>query len=263
MRFAFFIVCLAWMAGGLRAAVSIDLPEITVLPNTPGQAFDVLLQNGGDSFPVIGIGFNIQVADGGTAAGGHTNGPAIAFVDIFAGTVFATNNNGPSGSGSIVPQVYERGTMTRRDTTVTIEQGASKVATVTLDTTGIGSGTFALTLKTRNGPAKYLGLSGDVFPTLMDGSVTVAAQPSIAGITLHPPSRVALTFQTTAGVQYSVQQAQTVTTAVWTDVLHAMSAGDPLTLSTQKGTGAPLTVFLESPPASSVFYRIHMTPGES
>ncbi len=262
MRFAFLIVCLAWMAAGSRAAVTIDLPEITLLPNTPGQAFDVFLLNEGESIQVVGIGFNIQVADGGTPAGGNTNGPAIAFVDIFTGTVFATNNNGPSGGGSIVPQVYERGTMTRRDTTVTIEKGTSKVATVTLDTTGFSSGTFPLTLKTRNGPAKYLGLSGDLFPALFDGSLTVAARPSITDITLHPPSRVALTFQTTAGVQYSVQQAQTVTTAVWTDVPHAMSAGDPITLETQKGTGAPLTIFLEPPPASNMFYRIHMVPGE-
>lgn len=162
--------------------LQIDLPEINLLANTPGQTFDVFIQNGGASFQVTGIGFNLQVADGGPPAGGLTLGPSITMVDIFTGTIFASpNNNGPSGAGQIVPQVFERGTLTPSGT-VSIPSGLSKIATVTLDTSGFLSGSFALTLGTLNGPTKYTTLAGDFFPTLLDGSVAVPEPSAYAAI---------------------------------------------------------------------------------
>jgi hypothetical protein len=169
---ALLLGCLALAPGPLRAAIFIDLPEITLLPNTAGQSLDVYVQNSGAPVQVTGIGLNIQVADGGPAAGGRISGPSIASVDIFTDTVFESNNNGLSGTGSIVPQVYERGTLTLSGT-VSLPNGLSKIATVTLDTTAFSSGTFALTLDTLNGPTKYTTSDNDLFPTLIDGSVTV------------------------------------------------------------------------------------------
>jgi len=154
-----------------------DLPDVSLLPNTPGQTFNVSIENDtGSGVQVTGIGFNLQVADGGTASSGSINGPAITSVDIFSGTAFASNNNGQSGSGQIVPQVYQIGTLTHAGT-VTIPTGISKVATVTIDTTGFSSGTFGLTLDTLNGPTKYTTTGSDLFPALLDGKITLALVP--------------------------------------------------------------------------------------
>jgi len=154
-----------------------NLPDVNLFPNTPGQTFNVSIENDtGSGIQVTGIGFNLQVADGGTAAGGSINGPAITSVDIFSGTAFASNNNGLSGSGQIVPQVYQIGTLTHAGT-VTIPNGVSEVAAVTIDTTGFFSGTFGLTLDTHNGPTKYTTTGSDLFPALEDGKVTLALVP--------------------------------------------------------------------------------------
>ena len=154
------------------------LPDLTLLPNTPGQSFDIFVQNNGaEAFSVTGIGFNLQVADGGPELPGRSiDGPAISSVDIFSGTPFESNNNGLSG-GSISPQIFERGTLTLAGT-VEIATGSSKLATVVFDTTGFSSGTFTYTMDTWNGPLKYTTTSGDVFPGLLDGNLAVIPEPS-------------------------------------------------------------------------------------
>jgi len=177
-----------WMASAALGAefIYIDLPEITMLRNQPNQTFNVYLGNFDGPVLVNGIGFNIQVADGGPEVpGGSIRGPAITSVDLFTGTVFASpHNNGISGSGRIVPQVHERGTMTEwtEDGLATVSlQSGFKVATVTLDTTGVYSGIFVLTLNTLNGPTKFTTVGEDLFPTLLDGSVTIVPEPRAWG----------------------------------------------------------------------------------
>lgn len=255
---------IGWLTGmaiPMQADVCIDVPEIGLLPNTPSQRFDVHLWNGGEPIPVIGIGFNIQVADGGPLLGGKTNGPAITSVDIFTGTVFASNNNGLSGSGSIAPQLYERGTLTRSNT-VSLPAGLSKVATVVLDTTGFSAGTYSLTLSTRNGRTKYPSLDDDVFPALLDGSVTLGSAPSFTAIAAQKASRVSLSFSTTGGFTYRAQRAPGLTTGDWISVSHALTIDGPLMLDVRKGTGATETIFVESPSGATAFYRLIMERGE-
>ena len=155
----------------------VDLEDLSLLPNRPGQSFDLFVQNNGEAFPVTGIGFNLQVADGGPEAGGSIDAPGISSVDIFSGTPFESNNNGTSGSGSIRPQIFELGTLTDAGT-VDIPTGKSKLATVVFDTTGFSSGTFTYTMDTRNGPFKYTTPAGDFFPALGDGNLTVVPEPS-------------------------------------------------------------------------------------
>jgi len=168
----------------LRGQVIIDLPELFLQPHMANQAFDVFIQNEGGPVEVTGIGFNIQVADGGPEAGGLIDGPAIMLVDVITGTIFESNNNGVSGTGSILPQVYERGTMTVRpapgenESVVVIGTGRWKIARVTLDTTGFDSGTYALTLNTLNSPTKFtMPDADDMIPILIEGSVTVVPEP--------------------------------------------------------------------------------------
>jgi hypothetical protein len=262
MRLVSHIVA-CWMAlsGSWPAGVLIDLPEISLLPNTTNQSLDVLVENSGDPLRVTGIGFNLQVADGGPAAGGLILGPAITSVDLMSGTIFASNNIGLSGSGSIVPQIYERGTLTASGS-VSLPSGRSKLATIILDTTGFSSGTYVLTLNTLNGPTKYTTLGSDYFPVLVEGSLTVGLHPVLTGVTKHNPSRVALTFSTAAGFQYRVQCAQQLFPPVWTNIRHALTTADPLVFESQKGKGAPQTVFVDVPPIARLFYRISMERGD-
>jgi hypothetical protein len=248
---------LAWIAIPLSAAVTIVLPEIILLPDQAGQSFAVYVENTGDPLAANGIGLNVQVADGGPAAGGTIRGPAITAVDLLTGTIFATNNNGPSGIGSITPQVYVGGTLSSSGT-VSLPNGRSKVATITLDTTGFSSGTFAITLRTLNGPTKYTTSGDDYYPTLIDGQVTVGARPFITGMVRPVPTRVALTFSTTAGLLYRAQRAPSLTAGGWTHVSHALTADDPLVLEVHQATGTVQTIFVESPPGASVFYRVSM-----
>ena len=183
--------CLLWGTAPALGAefIYIDLPEVIMLPNQPNQTFDVYLGDFEGTFLVNGIGFNIQVADGGPEVpGGSIRGPAITAVDLFTGTVFASpHNNGNSGSGQIVPQVYERGTMTEWTpqglATVSLQSGF-KVATVTLDTTGVNSGLFVLTLNTLNGPTKYTTLGLDLHLALFDGSVSIMPEPVLSGLVM-------------------------------------------------------------------------------
>jgi len=241
------------------AAVTIDMPEVLLAPNQAGQTFEVHAVNHGDPVPVTGIGFNVQVADGGVPAGGRIQGPAITSVDVVTGTVFASNNNGPSGAGSMVPQVYERGTLTSSGS-VNLPSGISKVATVVLDTTGFDSGTFTLTLNTVNDRTHYTTLSGNLRPLLIDGAVTIASPPRVMRIIACAPSRLALTFTTIAGVRYRVQRADTLGAAAWANVPHALAADEPLVIEPQIGLGAPQTVYVECSAGAAGFYRIRMDP---
>jgi len=176
------VLCFALIPGQMRAQVIIDLPnKIPLLPNTAGQSFEVYLLNSGDPMEVNGMIFNIQVADGGPELGKTIRGPAITSVDIFTGTVFASNNDGPRDGVSIAPQLYMRQTMTLSDT-VSLPHGESKVATVYLDTTGFDSGEFTLTLNTLNGPTRYTTLGDDFFPEFGDGGsvqLTVVPEPGV------------------------------------------------------------------------------------
>jgi hypothetical protein len=160
----------------------IDLPDLLLQPNTAGQSFDLFVENQGGNFPVTGIRVELLVGDGGTEAGGTIEGPSISEVDVITGTIFATpNNNGAGGAGSVVPQLFERSTLTPSGT-VNVPAGSSKFATVTFDTTGFGPGTTVnYTLDTGaafNGPTLYHTQTGDYQPTLLDGTLTVIPEPS-------------------------------------------------------------------------------------
>ncbi|HNQ89137.1 MAG TPA: hypothetical protein PKM73_11025 [Verrucomicrobiota bacterium] len=179
-RLALALAGLLWVAGTAWAAAWVDMPEITVNRNDADPMFVVYMNITEEPVEVMGIAFNLQVEDGGSAAGGAVEGPAIKAVDILTGTVFEGNSNGLSGTGSIVPQVYEEGTITVEGT-ITLAPGLWKVATVTLDTTGFSSGTYRLTLDTRNGPTRYTTLEGDYLPALHDGSVTIVPEPAFWG----------------------------------------------------------------------------------
>jgi hypothetical protein len=149
-----------------------DGPQIAVgthvvQPNTPGQTIPIYVSGG---WPVQGLNFNIQVADGGPSAGGMLSAPVITDVDILTATIFAATNTGlrtdanyPGGADP-VPQHEYRGTTTAAGTV----SAEGLLATVTIDTTGFERGSWSLVMSnTVNGSTDFAGLAS----TIVDGVI--------------------------------------------------------------------------------------------
>jgi len=138
---------------------------------------DVRVDNGGAPVQLLGVNLNVQVADGGPPAGGSTFGPTIANVSLFEpGMLFAANNNGAGGSGSIVPQVFEVGTL-RQSGTLTLGTGNFLLGRVYLDLTGFLAGqNWNVTLDTLNGASALLDASGQPLASALTiGQIFVVA----------------------------------------------------------------------------------------
>jgi len=180
----------------------IDVGHHVLLPDTPGQTFQVSV-TGGDL--VQGLNFNLQVADGGPEWGGVIDGPAIEALDILTGTIFDGNNTGtvdldggpPSGS-DIAPQYEGRSTTTDSGSV----PASGLLATVTIDTTGFSSGTWDLFLSnTLNGPTDFAGLPASI----TDGSIRVLAFTDLGTVT---DSRVEGLNPSTGVLWYRVQSSR-------------------------------------------------------
>jgi hypothetical protein len=115
----------------------ISVGNHNLLPDTGGQAITISV-SGGES--VDGLDFFLQVADGGPELGGSIDGPRIANADIFTGTIFAGNNAGELGGGSLAPQFWQSGTVTDSG----YVSAAGLLATVLIDTSGFVAGAWEL-----------------------------------------------------------------------------------------------------------------------
>ena len=150
---------------GLRIVVGTHVLE----PNTPGQTIPIYVSGG---WPVQGLNFNIQVADGGPLAGGTLTAPVIADVDILTATIFAATNTGlrtdadaPAGADP-APQHEYRGTTTAAGTV----SAEGLLATVTIDTTGFERGSWSLVMSnTINGSTDFAGQA----VTIVDGLIVL------------------------------------------------------------------------------------------
>ena len=123
-----------------------------------------------------GVNFNIQVADGGSEAGGSILGPKITGIDIVGGTlggatIFTGNNVGQTNS-LVLPQVWEATTTTGSGTVTT----NGVLGFVEIDTTGFfGGEMFDLIMSnTVNSPTDLAGISVDV----TNGTINVIPEPS-------------------------------------------------------------------------------------
>jgi uncharacterized repeat protein (TIGR01451 family) len=138
--------------------------------NTPNQKIQIFVS--GDRL-VQGTNVEVQIGDGGAAFGGQS-GPVITSVDVLHGTIFATNNSGQSGTGSIVPQIFEATTTTK----VGAVLASGLLATITVDTTGFNGGSFPLLLSgTLNGNTDFAGIAARV----NNGSITIIPPPPPKG----------------------------------------------------------------------------------
>src|SRR6187399_2311115 len=133
-------IMLGWVAAICEGALVINVGNRNLLPNTAGQVVEVFIQNtGGTAIDVGGASINIQVADSGPPPGiGSIPGPRITAANILTGTIFQSNNSGQQDITAI-PQ-FVNSFVTTSNGTVSFGPGATtKIATVTLDTTGFST----------------------------------------------------------------------------------------------------------------------------
>ena len=187
-----------------QAQVVITLPTVILSDHAP-VTVPLLIHNSGAAFQLVGFELDIQVEDGGPEAGGSTLGPAITHVDILsAGLLFESNNNGLSGTGLIVPQLYSTGTLTQPDTTVNVPTGDTTLAQITLDATGRTSTltSWSWTLSTLNGSTTLINPAGNSMDiTLGNGDI------SIGDISPVPePGNWAIVAGTLAGIGYGLRR---------------------------------------------------------
>jgi hypothetical protein len=166
-------------------AASIIVGNHTLLANTANQLVTIQV-SGGEQ--IAGEDFFAQIGDGGAFNGGSNTKPSLTNVDIINGTIFASNNNGaygdlqgtnPPGSNAAHPLIWVDGTTTNSGTVA----ANGLFATLTIDTTGLNSGTFPLIL---TGVANTLGhfdttlrdANGDPIPlSVNNGSLTLSLAP--------------------------------------------------------------------------------------
>lgn len=181
----------AVLACGSRAGA---VPVLTagdhvLAPNTPNQEVQVRI-SGGDQ--IEGINFYLQVGDGGRvfdeagelALDGSDTGPVITRLNLTDGTIFTGNNNGQE-FGTWLYGLLGVSYVTTQSGTVAAD---GVLARVTLDTTGMFSGTVPFSLR-------WQGLYGGLdFPSdvplypplvLVDGSLSIhAPEPGSVGLAL-------------------------------------------------------------------------------
>lgn len=180
LRMMILAVCLLWLAVAAASAqpvvhgVSSDsaIGTYELLPDTPGQTIEIFV-SGGQA--VQGLNFNLQIADGGPEAGGSIDGPVIESVDLFAGTIFQSNNTGlGSGNGVLVPQVAFFSTTTQSGTV----SADGLLATVLIDTSSFFEGSFDLVLsETVNSSTNFGSTDPDLTPVIVDGQITIVPEP--------------------------------------------------------------------------------------
>ena len=153
-----------------RANPVIDVGVVPLLPNTPEQKVRIYVSDGID---VQGLNFNIQIADGGVAAGGSIVGPEIEDVDILFGTPFDGNNTGQNDSLSM-RQIWVQTTTTASGTVF----ANGLLAILTINTAGFAGQVFDLKVgDTLNGDTDFAGLPIDV----TNGYLAILATAAFAG----------------------------------------------------------------------------------
>lgn len=152
-----------------------------LMANTPNQTFTIQI-TGGEQ--VAGEDFFAQIGDGGSYNGGVNSKPAFTNVDIIGGTIFAANNTGPQVNPAVPnsahPLIWEVGTVTASGSVAS----TGKLATLTIDTTGLSSGTFPLvltgvgsTIGPNNNTVLYDASAAAIPLTIANGSLMISTLP--------------------------------------------------------------------------------------
>ena len=156
------------------AEVTLFIPDVLLQPDTANQSVSVYADNEGALLWLLGINLEVEVGDGGPDAGGEIVGPSIESVDVTGnGALFESNNNGKGGAGSIVPQVYEAGTLVQPGAGyVALPSGVSKIGVITFSTLGLQStsgSNWDLSFSSANGVSALI----DTNAAAIDGNLRV------------------------------------------------------------------------------------------
>jgi hypothetical protein len=163
-------------------AASITVGNHLLLANTPNQVITIQV-TGGEQ--VSGEDFWAQIGDGGTYNNGSNAKPVFTNVDILGGTIFAVNNTGAFGDPTVGNAAHslfwDDGTVTASGSVV----AAGLLATLTIDTTGLNSGSFPLSLTgvaSAIGPANNTALNNasgiPISLTVTNGLLTISPFPA-------------------------------------------------------------------------------------
>lgn len=160
---------------GAQAEPVINVGTHELVPNTPNQKIEIRVTNitGAAVDDIQGLNFNVQIGNGLGVQ------PIFTNVDIIAATIFASNNLGQSiPEGGSFPQAQARTTLTESG----FVDANGLLATLTIDTTDVFAGTFALSVgdgSTLLGPLTFINGLGDTVPaTFTDGSIFIVPEPS-------------------------------------------------------------------------------------
>ncbi len=153
-----------------QTQLTLSFGDLTVAPNTPGQTIEVFVSGGN---PVDAIQLNILIGDGGAITGGtNPNFDLVQDVDIITGTIFNGNNNGVSGA-----RLAQDGFAFDSTSTVAGTVAADGlIATLTIDTTGLNSGSFSISTDSGvgiQGPTTFAGANGVITAMQASGVINI------------------------------------------------------------------------------------------
>ena len=159
------------VAGAASAAITVTGGSHDLLPNTAGQTIDILISTDASDL-TTGCNLNVQL---GNAQGTPdiTNVEMHLTGQIFAGEVDWTYADG----GSAYPGIGMASMLVGDSANDPVASGT--LATVTIDTTGLTTGTWTLTMMgTLNLDSSMIFSSGSPSVSFVDGSVTVIPEPA-------------------------------------------------------------------------------------
>lgn len=170
------IFCFSGYPNCATAQPILTFGNLELAPNTFGQTIEVFVR-GGD--PVQSLDFNLLIGDGGPIANGdNPNFNFITDLDILTGTIFAADNNGNRPASRVAEDgIAIDGTATSVAGNTVVADGL--LATLTLDTTGITSGTFQITTDAgmtdlgMTSPTIFGTTTGNLAPVQATGTITI------------------------------------------------------------------------------------------
>ena len=176
------VIAIAFLVCATTQAASVNVGNHVLLANTPNQTITVQI-TGGEQ--VAGEDFWAQIGDGGAYNIGSNSKPSFTNVDIIGGTIFAANNTGAFGDPNVGnaahPLIWDDGTVTASGSVA----AAGVLATLTIDTTGLNSGSFPLSLTgvaSAIGPANNTVLNDasgiPISLTVTNGLLTISQFPA-------------------------------------------------------------------------------------
>ena len=176
-------------ASSIVQAASVSIGTVNLLPNTPNQKINIYIAG---TEQVASLDFFAQLGDGGAINAGSNTRPVFQNVDILGGSIFAGNNAGAAGDPNGTPQGSNAGhPLIWVDGTITISGTVTAnglLATLTIDTTGLTSGSFPLQLmnvadQLRPFDTKLRLSNGDLIPlTAPAGTINVVPEPATLSI---------------------------------------------------------------------------------